>query len=105
MKINRKIQEGKWFDFNEKVRVLIRPFPTSFGLFRPETPMELAEATWIRFNYSLLDWEGIEDEDGSKLEVTENNKKFLYDYFEDLMVFVTLRIRDMTSEVNQELKN
>ncbi len=105
MRINRKASEGKWFDFNEKVRLHIRPFPASYGLFRPETAVELAEATWARFNYGLIGWEGIEDEDGSNLEIIEENKKLLFDLYEDLMVFVTLKIRDLTSEVNLELGN
>lgn len=105
MKINRKNLEGKWVDWEHGVKLLLRPFPSSEGIFAPQNAKEIAEASWIRFDYCVLDWEGIEDEEGNTLECNSENKRLIFDYVEDLLSFVIVKTRQIGNEMSDELGN
>ncbi len=103
--IKKKSIVEQWVEWKGDVRLLLRPFAFSQGIFVPTNAKEVAEAMWVQFNYCIMDWEGIEDEDGNTLECNEENKKLLFDYVEDLLDFVFHKVKEVTSDVSDELGN
>lgn len=84
MKIDKNIIEPKWYEFNKSVKFKIKPFP--FSAQTNTTVLPLMEE---QFMFCLVDWQGIHEKDGkTKLPVTDENKKFLYDYSAAIMNFV-----------------
>jgi len=91
-KINTKPLKGKWFTFpdDEEISVLIKPF-SLFNMNR--MPSENIEDVNVadffdNFKYVCLDWKGLIDEDDKPLECNEENKRVVYDYFQELVAFV-----------------
>lgn len=115
MRIKKKLFDAKWFDFSDKVRLLIRPFANIEGLYiKPDNIEDLTKLSWNRFNYCLINWEGIidcscnEEEDKCKcpkMECTEENKRSLFNIWDALIVFVTNKDIELKYEIHNELKN
>jgi hypothetical protein len=103
MKIKRDVIKGQWVDFEGDVRLQVRPFPASEGLFTPTNAEEMSEATWARFNYCLLRWEGLKEEDDSEFEFNEDNKRFVFNYIQDIVLFVITQTRIMEGDITKEL--
>ena len=103
MKIKRKSIKGQWVDYEGGVRLQIRPFPASEGIFTPTNAEELSQATWARYNYCLQGWEGLKEEDDSDFEFNEENKKFVFDFVQDLVLFVVTQSRMMEGNITEEL--
>ena len=91
-KINTKTTEGVWVKYPEDqdIQFLIRPF-SIFNLQRMPSA-ENADFTideyWTIFNYCLVDWKGIYDENDKPLKCNEQNKKLIADHIQDLATFV-----------------
>jgi len=101
MNIKRKLTEAKWVNYPEdaEVKFKIRSFPTSMGMFLNGTDNDLIDFTWKKFNYCVVDWQGINDEDSKPLECNEENKKFIFDYVQELMLWVSTQVFDSTSGI------
>jgi len=107
-KYNTKPTKGQWIKFpeDEEVEIKIRPF-SLFSLTKvPSADTVDMSEVWNIFNYCIVDWKGIEGEEGP-MECNEDNKRFVYDYDQDLVVFVTdhaAKLRDTVVGVD-EAKN
>lgn len=102
-KINTKPLKGKWFPFpdDKDISVLIKPF-SLFNMNRmpSENIEEVNVAEFFdNFEYVCLDWKGLVDEDDSPLVCNTENKKVIYDYFQELVGFVIEQSMAMRSEI------
>lgn len=101
MKISRKIKMEKWEKFNGKVEFLIRMFPFSELNGLEKIGKLLSE----QFCYCIVDWKGLTDEDDKPLICDDENKLFLYDYYEDVRNFVFEKIKLLNEKEVKNLKN
>jgi hypothetical protein len=101
MKINRKISVEKWEKFSGKVEFLIRRFPFSELSGLEKVGKLLSE----QFCYCIVDWKGLVDEDDKPLICNDENKLFLYDYYEDIREFVFDKIKLLNQKEVKETKN
>lgn len=102
MKINKNlINKKEWFDLDEdkNISFKIRPFPASHNVLRLINNIDEIEITWKQFNYSLVDWKGITDENDKPLECNDINKKMLFDYSQDVVLFVFNKSSEKASKV------
>ena len=91
-KINTKPLKGKWFAYPEdkEIEILIRPFSLFTMGTMPSTDVNEINITdfYNNFAYVTLDWKGILDDDDKPLKCNDDNKRILYDYFQELVGFV-----------------
>ena len=95
MKINTKLADGKWVDYNEKVKFQIRAFPTDeLKLLTDEfTPNQVIGK--IMCEYSVMDWKGIEDEEGKKFECNDENKSYILNYYDEFANFIIVQVKKL----------
>lgn len=115
MKISKQKGKGLWFKFGEgeeACELLIRPFPHSRMSDADVRVGPDGNATvglgieWIRFDACLQGWRGIVDEDtGKEYQYNVLNKKYLYDYDDEVRAFVLDKSADLDVTVEKELKN
>ncbi len=106
MIITRKPIKGECIEFQGHVVLFIRPFPASEGIFAPTNVKELTDASWVRFEHCLQGWKGIKDEDEeTDFEYNDENKKFLFDYAQELVFFAVTEARKMEQKVSDSLGN
>jgi hypothetical protein len=89
--VNTKMAEEKWFT-NEQdadVKVLLRRFPVSNSLFAPDDDDRVMKLAWQRFEYCIVDWKGFLDESDAKLECNSDNKKLVFDYDVDTLMWIS----------------
>jgi len=108
-KINRKKLEAKWCTFpqDEQIQFLLKPFSLFHLTKLPSDSTEFtSEMFWSLFNEVVVDWKGIEDEDGD-IKCDEDNKKIIFDYAQDLVIFVINSSAELHGEVvtEKEAKN
>lgn len=91
------------------VKFQIRPYPASREklLLMPGGGLALSgEQQLDKFIHCLVGWQGIEDENGSPIELTEEVKKVVFDNrLEDIPSFVAEKINEMEAEREAEAKN
>ncbi len=107
-KFNKKSVQGEWINFpdDKEVKFKIRPF-TLFNITKlpSEDNFDIGQV-WNIFNYSVVGWKGIEDESGP-MECNEENKKLVYDFDQDLVIFVSEQASSLREKVisRKEIKN
>jgi hypothetical protein len=89
MKINTKLQDGKWVDFNEKVKFKIRAFPIDNLMLVGDDFQNNIKAGQLICDYCVCDWKGIEDEDGNEYKYSNENKKYLLNYYVEFYEFIS----------------
>jgi hypothetical protein len=101
MKIKKSIVEAKWIKYpdDEEVEFKIRPFPQSEGLMPSDDEYKQAQFNWKVFNYCVLDWKGMVNEDNEPLECNEINKKFVFDYVREVFSFVIINAISSTKGI------
>ena len=62
------------------------------------------EMAMEQFMYCLVDWKGL-NENGKKMPVNDDNKKYLYDYYNDVRDFVIGKSGAFATGLGEELKN
>lgn len=107
-KFNKKAAQGTWVTYteDEDVELKIRPFSLfSLSKLPTATNIEMSDF-WNIYDYVLMDWKGIEDEDGP-LEFNEENKKMVYDYDQEISAFVVSQASEMREKIvsEKEVKN
>lgn len=107
LKLHRQAFEGEWFDYNEEVSFFIKPV----GYFDITIPASaITEADRIKhaelslFTQAIQDWKGVEGDDGA-LECNDKNKKELFNYFQDIRIFVSMKLVELQDKITGELKN
>ena len=109
MKVLKKSKiNGEWINYekDDSVKLKVRPFPTNdSSILRSGNPGEVNnEQIWDVFNYCIMDWKGIVDEDGKALECTEDNKRSLFIYDTEFIVDI-LPIFTNIKAIDNEIKN
>ena len=108
-KYNIKNIKGKWVDFpdDKEVKLLLRPFSLfSFTKVPSDDSIDPKEFLPI-FSYCVIDWKGFVDSDNNKLKCNDENKKIVFDYDQDIVIFVINeagKIRDSVI-TEKEIKN
>jgi len=110
-KINTKPLKGKWLKFpdDEDIEVLVRPY-SLFNMNRipsgDEAEINISEF-YDSFEYVTLDWKGIRDEDDKPLKCNDENKRVIYDFFQELVAFIIQQSMEMRSQIvsEEEVKN
>lgn len=110
MKINFKSVEPVWKDLECGIKVKIRPYPNSASDYRIDISTGKLDITtgklgWDRFNYCLVDWQELLDENDKPVECNEETKKFIFDYVGDITEEVTIAVRDLISGIMSDVKN
>lgn len=103
----RKRKKNKWFDFTDEPDIKFLMKPSSRKLFaKHSTPSkkqeELVDDVTNMFCEYVIDWKGIENDDGSKLECNDKNKKEIADQNSDLCDFV---LETVTENLNLSKKS
>ena len=100
MRITKSSVEAQWFTFEGEVQFQIRPFKfTSMNL------ESITESMYLQFDYCIVDWKGIDDEKDKPLKCNEENKKHLYDYYQDVRDFVFDKQEELKKRFDIEIKN
>ena len=107
MKISRKKITRKWFNHESGAKFEIRPFP--FSLFNSEVNVETRklQTTSLKdqFMHCLCGWEGLKDDDDKEFKYSDENKEFLYDYYEEIREFVFEKAQLINESEDKEIKN
>lgn len=93
-KINFAKNKEVWVEYPEDkdIKFKIRAFPLSQGMYVPGNSDEsLFEYYNKKVQYCVTEWQGIEGEEGV-LECNAENKHYLFNYEEDLFLFVVTEI-------------
>lgn len=102
MKINKSRLKEQWVKIDEDVEVLLQPFPASRNIFQSVENRELDKIYWKMFNYSVLDWKGLVDENDKPLECNEENKQVVFDFAQEVMMEITSKITEISNIVDIE---
>ncbi len=102
MILRKSVLNAEWFDFNEKVKYLIRPYP--FHLLEV-TPEGKVKNTFEAFDHALLDWKGYENEDGTVAECSTENKRLVFDFRLMEAGFIFDKATEKVRKFNEEVKN
>ena len=104
--VNTKITQEKWVtneqNKDEVYKVKLRRFPMSLSIFAPNDSDGIVKAAWQRFDYCITDWEGLVDEDEQPLEYNEKNKRLVFDFSEDIMIWVALEINKLDAPLKKK---
>lgn len=105
MNISKKNTEAVWFKFgktNSEVEFLIRPF--KFSVMKLD---DVSHGMAEQFRHCIMDWKGLNDDDneGKPLECNDENKEFLYDYYDDVRDFVFKKQEILKKKIGKQEKN
>ena len=98
LKLKMKADKEKWFDYDEDIAFLIRPFPLSERAILPRIN-NIYELMYKEAEYCLVDWKGIIDDDDKPVKCIDKNKAFLLNFCSDYVKFIT----DKSSELVESL--
>ena len=107
-KFNTKLFQGVWVSVpeQESIQIKLRPFSMFSTTKNPtDVNFELKEV-WNQFNYCVTEWKGFQDEDGD-MECNEVNKKIVFEYDQDLALFILKEANSLILKVfgEKEIKN
>lgn len=92
-------------DSKESFNLVQDATETSFYRNQRFTDLQFYNLKIAKIKKAIIDWEGIEDEDGNPLPCTDTNKELLYKYNKDLIDEVLDEI-DMKADVRyKEIKD
>jgi len=99
-KVDVKKEAGKWFDYDgiEGVKIRLKIKPRSMygiNLTPGENYQPSTEDIWKMFDYSLIDWEGIDGEDDKPLPCTPEAKFAMINQNDEIGVFVMTKSNEM----------
>ena len=94
MKIKKSAVKTNWFKYNETVQFNLKPFP-----FSSVKVSDFDATLWEQFKFCVVDWKGLEDEDGKKLKCDEENKQFIFDFVPELREHVFASVRTYNEKI------
>jgi len=102
-----KLKNNKWITYpeDEEVQFLIKPFSVLFLTNLPTNENLSPEMLWDNFNATVVDWKGITDADGKTLKCNKDNKRFIAEQFQDILMFVFNESNKMNQRLEEETKN
>jgi len=105
--VSKETYEAKWYDFNG-CRLRIRPYGIGQGdiVFRDNELVQRGEDRWKMFDYSLVAWEGVTDQNGEKLALTAEVKRRVFDFgLGGIATFVILKNSEFLVDKQDQEKN
>jgi hypothetical protein len=90
-KYNTKLREALWYPFplDEEIELQLRMFPNSEAMMiEGASENAIASGVWKVFDYCVVDWKGILDEEDNAIPCNEENKLFIFEQDEELMGWV-----------------
>lgn len=101
MKINKSMIDAKWYDYelDNEVKFLIRQMPLSIGMWAANSPEEFMAFTRRRFLYCVQDWSGLVDENDKEFPCTEENKEFVFDYVQEIPLWMTGKLASLADQI------
>jgi hypothetical protein len=102
-----KKNNTKWIKFEQEpeIEFLLKPFSVLYLTKIPSETNYTPETLWETFNHSVIDWKGINGEDGKPLKCTPENKRFVAEAWYDILTFVVLESSKLSTEKEPEIKN
>jgi hypothetical protein len=105
----RKLQKNKWLVLPEEkdVQFLIKPFSVLYLKTVPTDENISSELMWDVFRAVVVDWKGLQDENGKDMKCTDENKRKVAEQFNDILSFVFSEsmTQDDTGVTKAESKN
>jgi hypothetical protein len=100
-KISNKAIKERWFEWpkDQSVKVLLRPFPASQTMLVSTTADGMSNINWEIFNFCLLDWKGYVGDDDRPLKCTDKNKKLVFDFDREMILFIIESVGDFESKI------
>lgn len=98
LKLNKNANKEEWFDYDEDVAFLIRPFPLSERALTP-SGTGVIDVFIKQAMYCLMDWKGVVDENEKTIKCVDENKQFLFDFDEDLVLFVCTKSKELNDKL------
>lgn len=105
MKIRKKLLEGTWIDWEDGVKLLIRPMPMSKQMINLNGDTFVGNYGWSVFENSVLDWSGFVDDNDKEMPCNPANKKIVFDLLPDISTFVVNEQAKLASKEDKEVKN
>lgn len=106
MKLNTGLDKGNWVDWEEGASFQLRPYPiTQIESIKDDDLKSQVEQTLKMFKYCIVDWKGLEDEEGEKIPCNEKWKQYMFDHYADIRDFVLKSINNLMGLEDRELKN
>ena len=101
-KISKNKIKSKWvnFDKDPDVKFKLRPVPINNILLGVALEGDRKKIIWDKFNYALEEWEGMTDENDKPLPCTEENKKFVFDWDEEILLFIGNKLGAAPDDIN-----
>lgn len=99
-KYNTKLREELWFPFptDEGIEFKLRMFPNSEAMnIEGNMTNAISQGVWKVFNYCVVDWKGILDENEEPIPCNEENKLFIFEQDEEIMEWVIETVGNMKS--------
>ena len=108
-KYNQKTAKGEWIVFpeDEEVQILVRPF-SLFNLTRLPSEDDFNFKQFLEiYDYCVLDWKGIQDDEGKPLKCNDENKKMVFNFDQELVLFVVNESTKLRDKIltEKEVKN
>lgn len=101
--------EARWFDYQDGVRLKIRPYPASMSnvIIRAGKGVVLeGEESLKMFVYCLIDWDGVVDANGKPLPCTDEIKRIIYDFqVGGLPQYTIMKVRELETVKEADEKN
>ena len=105
----RKIKNKsiEWIEFPEdkEIQFKIKPFTVLYLSKIPNQDAITPELAWEIFDNSLLDWKGIQTEDGKDLKCDSISKRLLAEQDLEILLFVVDRAMIYNKKDEKQLKN
>ena len=111
IKLNKKATGGTWVPYKKYkgIKFLIKPVSLfSMNTIPSDEKKFNVEGFWDMFNASLINWEGVVDDDNKVLVCDEANKKLLFDFDQEIAGFVStecMKLREKVVVTENEAKN
>ena len=95
MKINSKLAEGHWVKYNDTAQFQIRAFPIENLMLLSEEFNQPMAVSKKMCEWCVMDWKGMEWEDGTIMECNDKNKEYLFNYYPIFYDFIRLEIENL----------
>ena len=106
IKVNSKIESGKWFTHPDNETIQFKIKPTSIYSLKkaPGDDIEITMPDIVdMYVYSLVDWKGIDNEDGKPLKCNYDSKMAFLNQYDELAAFVITKAGEMKKELSEAL--
>jgi len=105
MRIDTTLNEGSWVDWEDGASFRLRPYPLTLLSEIGEGFEEMMTHTLKMFRYCVVDWKGLEGEDGKPFACNDKWKQYVFDHCPDLREFVMGIINSKMGGEDKESKN